>query len=107
MYDIHSFPYSFQSTSFLHHILLVTSHSIHLVYHYYPTRPSSDLPRLTRRGSHPQRSPGREGHRPGHSLARLGDLRGDRKSTSLNSSHRCISYAVFCLKKKIYIAKHL
>src|SRR5437879_12004427 len=26
--------------------------------------------------------------------------RADRKSTRLNSSHRCISYAVFCLKKK-------
>src|SRR5437867_9321421 len=25
----------------------------------------------------------------------------DRKSTRLNSSHRTISYAVFCLKKKI------
>src|SRR5437762_10000115 len=24
----------------------------------------------------------------------------DRKSTRLNSSHRCTSYAVFCLKKK-------
>src|SRR5436189_1854881 len=24
----------------------------------------------------------------------------DRKSTRLNSSHRCSSYAVFCLKKK-------
>ena len=24
----------------------------------------------------------------------------DRKSTRLNSSHDCISYAVFCLKKK-------
>src|SRR5437763_3140150 len=24
----------------------------------------------------------------------------DRKSTRLNSSHRCISYAVFCLEKK-------
>src|SRR5437762_9210485 len=24
----------------------------------------------------------------------------DRKSTRLNSTHRCISYAVFCLKKK-------
>src|ERR1017187_6099567 len=32
--------------------------------------------------------------RPAASLA------GDRKSTRLNSSHRCISYAVFCLKKK-------
>src|SRR2546430_10376545 len=27
-------------------------------------------------------------------------LRGDRKSTRLNSSHSQISYAVFCLKKK-------
>src|SRR5256885_13091452 len=31
---------------------------------------------------------------------------GDRKSTRLNSSHLVISYAVFCLKKKI-IHKHL
>src|SRR5437762_7232679 len=29
-----------------------------------------------------------------------GVMLGDRKSTRLNSSHRCISYAVFCLKKK-------
>src|SRR5436190_11987021 len=28
-------------------------------------------------------------------------LDGDRKSTRLNSSHTVISYAVFCLKKKI------
>src|SRR3712207_7904711 len=27
---------------------------------------------------------------------------GDRKSTRLNSSHANISYAVFCLKKKIF-----
>src|SRR5438034_9877117 len=27
----------------------------------------------------------------------------DRKSTRLNSSHTVISYAVFCLKKKIYL----
>mgnify|MGYP006982554543 CR=1 FL=1 len=32
---------------------------------------------------------------------RCGDAkRGDRKSTRLNSSHKPISYAVFCLKKK-------
>src|ERR1017187_1611395 len=29
-----------------------------------------------------------------------GPNRSDRKSTRLNSSHRCISYAVFCFKKK-------
>src|SRR5437762_9501329 len=35
------------------------------------------------------------------SLLGLGHApRTDRKSTRLNSSHRCISYAVFCLKKK-------
>src|SRR5437763_6746628 len=28
----------------------------------------------------------------------------DRKSTRLNSSHRCISYAVFCLKKNIELS---
>src|SRR5437762_8888335 len=30
----------------------------------------------------------------------VGHAAEDRKSTRLNSSHRCISYAVFCLKKK-------
>src|SRR5437879_1539890 len=33
-------------------------------------------------------------------LARWGAKRVDRKSTRLNSSHRCISYAVFCLNNK-------
>src|SRR2546429_5965100 len=31
---------------------------------------------------------------------RLAVIQQDRKSTRLNSSHGCISYAVFCLKKK-------
>src|SRR5437764_7173475 len=34
-------------------------------------------------------------------LAVIQGIDRDRKSTRLNSSHRCISYAVFCLKKKI------
>src|SRR2546422_2201824 len=33
---------------------------------------------------------------------RVVKLEGDRKSTRLNSSHGYISYAVFCLKKKIW-----
>src|SRR5947207_10402800 len=33
-------------------------------------------------------------------LKSLSDLKEDRKSTRLNSSHTVISYAVFCLKKK-------
>src|SRR3712207_9407685 len=39
----------------------------------------------------------RLGERP---LPRGVDVRVDRKSTRLNSSHANISYAVFCLKKK-------
>src|SRR5207248_9319906 len=34
------------------------------------------------------------------SATKLRDKNIDRKSTRLNSSHRTISYAVFCLKKK-------
>src|SRR5437879_11890969 len=36
----------------------------------------------------------------GPESSRAGGEGEDRKSTRLNSSHRCISYAVFCLKKK-------
>src|SRR5437763_3768837 len=36
----------------------------------------------------------------GRAIKRLQPRMIDRKSTRLNSSHRCISYAVFCLKKK-------
>src|SRR5947199_3763819 len=68
-------------------------------------------PVVARRGRQGQEDPG-EGTRrhqlhdaarprPVH-LAVDGPLRaGDRKSTRLNSSHLGISYAVFCLKKKI------
>src|SRR5438094_7832142 len=42
-------------------------------------------PRADHRGAQPVLQPAQEG---------------DRKSTRLNSSHRTISYAVFCLKKK-------
>src|SRR5207248_5104239 len=40
-------------------------------------------------------------HHPLHFLERA-----DRKSTRLNSSHRTISYAVFCLKKKTKVNRH-
>src|SRR3712207_8372555 len=33
-------------------------------------------------------------------VGRIWEMRKDRKSTRLNSSHANISYAVFCLKKK-------
>src|SRR5687768_18369160 len=38
---------------------------------------------------------------PGHASPEWRPLPIDRKSTRLNSSHGYISYAVFCLKKKI------
>src|SRR3712207_8806368 len=41
------------------------------------------------------------GQARGHALEGDVDTRADRKSTRLNSSHANISYAVFCLKKKI------
>src|SRR5437879_12222117 len=40
------------------------------------------------------------GPREKYRCPRLRRSKRDRKSTRLNSSHRCISYAVFCLKKK-------
>src|ERR1017187_9238047 len=40
--------------------------------------------------------------KPGSAVAHCQhSVRTDRKSTRLNSSHRCISYAVFCLKKQV------
>src|SRR2546429_7289588 len=43
-----------------------------------------------------------ESQRTPQLLARLAAGETDRKSTRLNSSHGYISYAVFCLKKKMY-----
>src|SRR5690606_42051853 len=80
--------------------------------HSFPTRRSSDLRRDLQPGLSgladplPARSGAddqdlgarRDQHaRPGQAL----EVPGDRKSTRLNSSHVKISYAVFCLKKKI------
>src|SRR5256885_2758873 len=65
----------------------------------FPTRRSSDLS--------PVPSPSRIWWWPSPSAAACAKLlrvftkRADRKSTRLNSSHLVISYAVFCLKKKI------
>src|SRR5437867_5796775 len=68
--------------------------------HSFPTRRSSDL-----LCTHWWISPARRGRvpRPLSRRGRAGTGAGaveDRKSTRLNSSHRTISYAVFCLKKK-------
>src|SRR5437763_6855793 len=49
--------------------------------------------------THPWRRPLHENQKNAHTFL-------DRKSTRLNSSHRCISYAVFCLKKKKELDDH-
>src|SRR3712207_7318180 len=72
----------------------------------YTTLFRSGQPHLVLQGRPvPDRLPARhgsEGAREGPLLRRVDrDLGGDRKSTRLNSSHANISYAVFCLKKKI------
>src|SRR5437763_4710891 len=48
----------------------------------------------------PWRSPGSPWCQPSRGYCPIDPRNRDRKSTRLNSSHRCISYAVFCLKKK-------
>src|SRR5437879_11804918 len=59
--------------------------------HSFPTRRSSDLLyRVVRQVTQQANLP----------MPKVAILPTDRKSTRLNSSHRCISYAVFCLKKK-------
>src|SRR5207249_11520479 len=75
----------------------------HLDLHSFPTRRSSDLPRLrlfclSVFHVHSDSKHGRCRSHPAHIDGKLGEI--DRKSTRLNSSHVSISYAVFCLKKK-------
>src|SRR5215217_3554702 len=73
------------------------------IYTSFPTRRSSDQAREWV-GVVEERT------EPGGVAAQRGGAPEDRKSTRLNSSHANISYAVFCLKKKIkynYICFHL
>src|ERR1017187_506463 len=63
------------------------------IYTPFPTRRSSDLIQSSR-------NRWRSGAHFWKKRSRASKARLDRKSTRLNSSHRCISYAVFCLKKK-------
>src|SRR5256885_9504943 len=63
--------------------------------------PYTTLFRSGRRLQRPRRDEGVRGRQEVLVVtARSVELRLDRKSTRLNSSHLVISYAVFCLKKK-------
>src|SRR5689334_24949538 len=65
----------------------------------YTTLFRSHGERARPRGLRPRGTRHRAPFRPGPG-AGMAQVRGDRKSTRLNSSHSSISYAVFCLKKK-------
>src|SRR5438874_11849419 len=75
--------------------------------HSFPTRRSSDLTSVSP-SQRPRESPTHSRTfadgcgRPSSGTIRAEWTISDRKSTRLNSSHVEISYAVFCLKKKIY-----
>src|SRR5207248_10948372 len=97
--------------SSVHPIFFFYCYGHHRDLHSFPTRRSSDLDPDRRRhwqvlvlglqyGHIPlvsKREPGAPAGVPG--LVPV-PAHQDRKSTRLNSSHRTISYAVFCLKKK-------
>src|SRR5256885_5491005 len=70
--------------------------------HELPARERTPQPqeRLVRRGRL-ERNRSRPEPADGFAHQGMGVLLLDRKSTRLNSSHLVISYAVFCLKKKI------
>src|SRR5258708_29999910 len=75
------------------------------IYTPFPTRRSSDLSRAGLGfGGDAERGDEFDAVGGGEITERVmgRDHLADRKSTRLNSSHQIISYAVFCLKKKIY-----
>src|SRR5437879_11166846 len=85
-------------------LIFFQSYAHHLDLHSFPTRRSSDLSVVTIPLHEPPTCCAdhaaplvRVRH---HHCSFSWPYPRDRKSTRLNSSHRCISYAVFCLKKK-------
>src|SRR5690348_18217692 len=87
-------------------VFFVYIYGEHRDLHSFPTRRSSDLVEADQDqpAFRPERRPSLGGGRRGTAVQR--EIRTqDRKSTRLNSSHPSISYAVFCLKKKIVILR--
>src|SRR5690242_21338753 len=78
------------------HLFFFACYGAHRDLHSFPTRRSSDLVYLTT-SIIAWRTFRESAVRVLYSTRRARD----RKSTRLNSSHMSISYAVFCLKKKI------
>src|SRR5207244_6464578 len=80
------------------HLLFFTGQSSPPPLHSFPTRRSSDL---ARHAGHPQQLAAMLTTLQKVFTLDFVSIAADRKSTRLNSSHQIISYAVFCLKKKI------
>src|SRR5207248_9475448 len=103
-----SFLLHYTPPSFFHFFFFYC-YADHRDLHSFPTRRSSDLYLRQARGERGRKAAGRAGaariQPPAHARHVAAPRttwrrRRDRKSTRLNSSHRTISYAVFCLKKK-------
>src|SRR5207248_11174436 len=84
-----SFLFSLSFYSYRHHRDL----------HSFPTRRSSDL-KVLKEEPLPPSTLNVQMPSAMDAVVRKALAKRDRKSTRLNSSHRTISYAVFCLKKK-------
>src|SRR5690606_40538821 len=71
--------------------------------HSFPTRRSSDLTAPPSAATPGESAPAFGAYLDygPRGVTRMAELSQDRKSTRLNSSHVKISYAVFCLKKKM------
>src|SRR5437879_10548144 len=88
-------------------LVFFSRYAKHRSLHSFPTRRSSDLATVsyswavTKNGApYASGSDSWLGFTPDDNGTYVVTFTVDRKSTRLNSSHRCISYAVFCLKKK-------
>src|SRR5207253_4748703 len=97
------------------HIFCSTRSHEHRDPPYFPTRRSSDLafrcrieiegkPAVEIKDTYAGLSYA-GGRAPGTLYSQVAGA--DRKSTRLNSSHVAISYAVFCLKKKFWLARDI
>src|SRR5437899_4386698 len=82
--------------------LLLSQHGVHPDLHSFPTRRSSDLKRRLILYQQVVALHQQGGTISGIARQLQKSFLLDRKSTRLNSSHLGISYAVFCLKKKIF-----
>src|SRR5699024_12378378 len=109
--NIYSYITIFLSPDLTCHLPAAAAALRHL--HSFPTRRSSDLPEIQRRSMEIMEKAICLADDLGIRVIQLAGYdvyyekespqTRDRKSTRLNSSHVSISYAVFCLKKKIHL----